>query len=70
MIFNEDIDEYAMNQKIRDYTNEDSWKDYVIDILIDMPDIEIEIGEWVKKFQVVLRQYVPNMLMKYQQIKT
>ena len=50
MIFNEDIDEYAMNQKIREYTNEDTWKDYVIDILIDMPDIEIEIGEWVKNF--------------------
>ena len=23
---------------------------YVIDVLIGMPDIEIEIGEWVKKF--------------------
>ena len=36
MIFNEDIDEYALNQKIREYTNGDTWKDYVIDILIDI----------------------------------
>lgn len=53
MIFNEDIDEYMMNQKIWEYTDEDTWKDYVIDILVGMPDIEIEIGEWVKNFSNV-----------------
>lgn len=50
MIFNEDIDEYVMNQNIRKYTDDDTWKDYVIDILVDMPDDETEIGEWVKSF--------------------
>ena len=53
MIFNEDIDEYVMNQKIREYTDEDTWKDYVIDILVDMPDVETEIGEWVKSFSTL-----------------
>ena len=42
-----------MRKKIREYTNEDTWKDYVIDILIDMPDAETEIGEWVKSFSTV-----------------
>ena len=55
MIFNEDIDEYVMNQRIREYTDEGTWKDYVIDILIGMPDIEIEIGEWVKNFSSVFK---------------
>ena len=50
IIFNEDVDEYVMKQKIREYTDEDTWKDFVIDILIDMPDIEVEIGEWVENF--------------------
>lgn len=53
MIFNEDADEYMMNQKIRECTNEDAWKDYVIDILINMPNIEMEIGEWVKGLSTV-----------------
>lgn len=55
MIFNEDIDEYVMNQRIRKYTDEDTWKDYVIDVLIGMPDIEIEIGEWVKIFSAIFK---------------
>lgn len=50
IIFNEDVDEYVMKQKIREYTDEDTWQDFVIDILIDMPDTETEIGEWVKIF--------------------
>ena len=53
MIFNEDADEYVMRQKIRECSNEESWKDYVIDVLIDMPDAEIGIAEWVKKFSSV-----------------
>ncbi len=53
MIFNEDADEYVMSQKIRECTDENTWKDYVLDILIDMPDIETEIGEWVKSFSIV-----------------
>ena len=53
IVFNEDVDDYVMKQKIREYTDEDTWKDYVIDILVDMPDIETEIGEWVKSFSPV-----------------
>ena len=53
MIFNEDTDEYVMSQKIRECTDENTWKDYVSDILIEMPDIETEIGEWVKSFSAV-----------------
>lgn len=53
MIFNEEADEYVMKQKIRECSNEESWKEYVIDALIDMPDVEIGIAEWVKKFSSV-----------------
>lgn len=53
MIFNEDVDEYIMKQKIHEYTDVDLWKDYVIDILADMPDIEIGIAEWADKFLVI-----------------
>lgn len=50
MIFNEDVDEYVMQQKIREYTDEENWKNYVIEILVDMPDVETEIAEWVQQF--------------------
>ena len=53
MIFNEDADEYVMAQRIRTYTDEGTWRDYVIDILNKMPDIEIGVAEWVKEFSVV-----------------
>ncbi|WP_278549678.1 UvrD-helicase domain-containing protein [Cloacibacillus evryensis] len=53
MVFNEDVDEYVMNKKIQEYTDEDTWKNYVIDILADMPDVEIELGEWVKSFSLI-----------------
>lgn len=53
MIFNEDVEEHVMNQKIHEYTDEDTWKDYVIDILVNMPDTETEIGEWVKSFSTI-----------------
>lgn len=52
MIFNEDVDKYVMQQKIREYTTEESWKNFVINILVDMPDVDMEIAEWVKKFSV------------------
>lgn len=50
MIFNEDVDDYVMQQKIREYTDEENWKNYVIEILVDMPDVETEIAEWVQQF--------------------
>ncbi len=53
VIFNEDADEYVMAQRIRTYTDEGTWRDYVIDILNKMPDIEIGVAEWVKEFSVV-----------------
>lgn len=53
MIFNEDVDEYIMKQKICKYNDEDLWKDYLIDILTNMPDIEMGIAEWTDKFAVI-----------------
>lgn len=50
MIFSEDVDEYIMKQKICEYTDEDLWKDYIIDILVNMPSIEIGIAKWVNEF--------------------
>lgn len=61
IIFNEDLDEYDMQKNICQYTNKDTWRNYVIDILCSMPDIEIGIGEWVKtcseKFSVISKNY-------------
>ncbi|MBQ3427160.1 MAG: ATP-dependent helicase [Clostridia bacterium] len=49
IIYNEDLDEYAMKKKILDCTDESVWKDYVIDVLVNMPSIETGIAEWVDK---------------------
>lgn len=53
MIYNEDVDEYIMRKKICESTDEELWKDYIIDILVDIPDIEIGIAEWVNKFLTI-----------------
>lgn len=50
MIFGEDVDDYVMNRKIRECSDEDLWKDYVVDILTNMPDIENGIAEWISNF--------------------
>ena len=57
MIFNEDADRYVMQQKIRENTTEESWKDFIIEILVNMPDVDMEIAEWVKDFAVVFAEY-------------
>lgn len=60
MIFNEDTDKYMMQQKIREHTTEESWKDFIINILINMPDIDMEIAEWVKEFSTIFVDVCKN----------
>lgn len=57
MIFNEDADRYVMQQKIRENTTEESWKDFIIEILVNMPDVDMEIAEWVNDFSVDFAEY-------------
>lgn len=60
MIFNEDTDKYMMQQKIREHTTEESWKDFIINILINMPDVDMEIAEWVKEFSTIFVDVCKN----------
>ena len=60
MIFNEDTDKYMMQQKIREHTTEESWKDFIINILINMPDVDMEIAEWVKEFFTIFVDVCKN----------
>ncbi len=53
VVFNDDADEYVLAQRIRAYTDEGTWKDCVIDILNEMPDIETGVAEWVKEYSTV-----------------
>lgn len=53
LIFNKDVDEYTMVQIIREQTDEDTWKDFLINVLVDMPDVKIGLEEWVKTFSAV-----------------
>lgn len=72
MLFNEDVDDYIMNQKLHKYTDEDTWKNYIIDILLDSPDIEKGIGEWVKEFSSVFQAVCDKYgyeISKYKKIK-
>ena len=72
MLFNEDVDDYIMNQKLHKYTDEDTWKNYIIDILLDSPDIEKGIGEWVKEFSSVFQTVCDKYgyeISKYKKIK-
>lgn len=60
MIFNEDTDKYMMQQKIREHTTEESWKDFIINILINIPDVDMEIAEWVKEFSTIFVDVCKN----------
>lgn len=61
MIFGEDIEDYLMIQKIQDYTDEEKWKNFVVEVLSNMPGIDLGIGEWVKSFSI----YYCEIVKKY-----
>jgi len=50
MIFGEEIEDSLMIQKIREYVDDLVWQDFTIDILSDIPDIDLGIADWVKEF--------------------
>lgn len=61
ILIGEEADDYMMNQKIREYTDEDNWKDFIIEIFCGLPDINLGIAEWVKQFI----DLYSNILQKY-----
>lgn len=61
ILIGEEADDYMMNQKIREYTDEDNWKDFIIEIFCRLPDINLGIAEWVKQFI----DLYSNILQKY-----
>lgn len=50
ILIGEEVDDYLMSKKIREYTDEDNWKDFIIDIFCGLPNIDLGIAEWVKQF--------------------
>ena len=38
ILIGEEVDDYLMSKKIREYTDEDNWKDFIIDIFCGLPD--------------------------------
>lgn len=42
-------DDYHMDRILRDYIDENKWKDFVIETLLCLPDVEIGIAEWIKQ---------------------
>lgn len=49
ILIGEVTDEYLMSKKIREYTNEDNWKDFIIDVFCCLPNIDLGIAEWVSQ---------------------
>ena len=39
ILIGEEVDDYLMSKKIREYTDEDNWKDFIIDIFCGLPDM-------------------------------
>lgn len=50
ILIGEEVDDYLISKKIGEYTDEDNWKDFIIDIFYGLPDIDLGIAEWVKQF--------------------
>lgn len=61
ILIGEEVDDYLMSKKTRDFTDEDNWKDFIIDVLSGLPDINTGIAEWVKQFI----QLYSDILEKY-----
>ena len=50
ILIGEEIDDYLMSKTIREYTDEDNWKNFIIDVFCGLPDITLGIAEWVSQF--------------------
>lgn len=61
ILIGEETDEYLMSKKIREYTDEDNWKDFIIDVFCGLPNIDLGIAEWVSQ----LANLYIDILQKY-----
>lgn len=61
ILIGEEVEDYLMSKKISEYTDEDNWKNFIIDIFCGMPDINLGIAEWVNLF---IKLYI-GILKKY-----
>lgn len=57
-----ECDDYWMDSQIRTFTDENNWKNFITDLLGDLPDINLGIEIWVKQFIASCS----NILKKYQ----
>lgn len=61
ILVGEETDEYLMSKKIREYTDEDNWKDFIIDVFCGLPNIDLGIAEWISQ----LTNLYIDVLQKY-----
>ena len=61
ILIGEEVEDYLMHKKIGEYTDEDNWKNFIIDIFCGMPDVNLGIAEWVnlfiKLYNEILKKY-------------
>lgn len=61
ILIGEETDDYLMDKLISEYTYEDNWKNFIIDVLGNVPDINIAIAEWISQFT----KLYTDILQKY-----
>ena len=62
LIIGEEVEEHFMRQRIREYTDEEKWRDFIIEIFSCLPDINMGVAEWVKRFA----ESYDSVLQKYE----
>ena len=50
-----------MCKKIMEYTDEENWKDFIIDVFCGLPNIDLGIAEWISQ----LTNLYIDVLQKY-----
>lgn len=48
MIIGEEVADYLMEEKIEKYTTQNNWKNFVIDVICEMPNVNLGVDDWVK----------------------
>lgn len=65
VLIGEEVAEHLMMQNIVEYIDEEKWKDFIVEVFANLPDINISIAEWVKEFADVYCKIISKYNLRF-----
>lgn len=50
VIIGEEVEDHLMRQRIGEYTDEEKWKNFVVEVFSLLPDVNMGVADWVNEF--------------------